>query len=62
MAKTNFRFEKRQRELDKQRKKDEKAQRRLARKGTVEEGDEQAAGDAPGESAPTAPAVEPSGH
>lgn len=46
MASPNFRFEKRQRELAKQKKKEEKRLKKEARKGPGEEGDELPEGEA----------------
>ena len=47
MAKTNFQYEKRQRELEKKKKADEKAKRKLELKNSPD--GEQADGDAPDE-------------
>ena len=40
MAKTNYSFEKRQKELKKKKKKEEKRQRKLAKKNPVEESED----------------------
>ena len=55
MAKTNFQYEKRQRELEKKKKADEKAKRKLELKNSPD--GEQAGGDAPDED-DDAPAAE----
>lgn len=49
MAKTNFQYEKRQRELEKKRKADEKAKRKLEAKQHKGPDEEGAAAEAPGE-------------
>ena len=61
MAKTNFQYEKRQRELAKKKKKEEKLQRKTTPDGVAVEGEEgiEGSGEAVVDSA-DAPAVEPS--
>ncbi len=45
MAKPNFQFEKRQREMEKRKKKEEKLQRKLEKRKSSDEGDEQTPSD-----------------
>lgn len=56
MAKPNYQFEKRQRELAKQKKKQEKAQRKAA--GPAGEHEDGSAGEAPAADEPRQPATE----